>query len=185
MLHMEQKDYKLEIINELLRNKTHAREIARKLNTNHMSITRKIKELEKENVIDYIQEGKNKKYFLKNSLEAKNYALMSEEYKQNKILRKYPSLRGIFDKIKNDKRIKLAVLFGSYAKHLAKDSSDIDVYIETSNQQIKKDLILVDSKLSIKIGKYSPSDLMIKEMQKNHVIIKGIEEYYEKNNIFS
>ena len=62
---MEQKDYKLEIINELLRNENHVRGIAKNLNTNHMSIFRKIKKLERENVVDYKEEGKNKKYFLK------------------------------------------------------------------------------------------------------------------------
>ena len=41
---MEQKDYTLEIVNELLKGKSHIREIAKKLNTNHMKILRKIKE---------------------------------------------------------------------------------------------------------------------------------------------
>jgi len=71
MLHMEQKDYKLEIMNELLKGENHVRGIAKKLNINHMTIARKIKELEKENVADYREEGKNKRYFLKKTIEAK------------------------------------------------------------------------------------------------------------------
>ena len=62
---MEQKDYKLEIVNELLNNKNHIRGIAKKLDINHMTIVRKIKELAKDNVVDYREEGKNKTYFLK------------------------------------------------------------------------------------------------------------------------
>ena len=42
---MEQKNYKLEIINVLLKGNSHVREIAKKLNINHMMIVRKIKEL--------------------------------------------------------------------------------------------------------------------------------------------
>lgn len=65
---MEQKEYKIEIVNELLNNPNHIRGIAKKLNVNHMTIFRKIKELSKENIVDYKVEGKNKTYFLKKLL---------------------------------------------------------------------------------------------------------------------
>ena len=89
---MEQKDYTLEIVNELLKGKSHIREIAKKLNTNHMKILRKIKELSKENVVDYEVEGKNKTYFLKRSTEAKAYIFMVENYKLVQIIKKYKKL---------------------------------------------------------------------------------------------
>lgn len=181
---MEQKDYKMEIVNELLSNENHIRGIAKKLNINHMTIVRKIKELAKENVVDYKTEGKNKKYFLKKTIEAKNYIFSAENYKLNKILEKYPNLRNIIEKIQIDKRIKLAILFGSYAKKLVEQESDIDIYIETTDKKLKEDLSSINSKLSIKIGKYNKSNLLIKEIEKNHVIIKGVEHYYEKNKFF-
>ena len=127
---MEQNDYKLEIVGELLKNENHIRGIARKLNTNHMNIVRKIKELTTENVIDYKEEGKNKTYFLKRTAEAKNYVFSAEIYKLNKLLKKYPGLRGVVEKIQKDRRIKLAILFGSYAKEIAKSDSDVDIYIK-------------------------------------------------------
>ncbi len=181
---MEQEDYKLEIIGELLKEENHIRGIAKKLNINHMTILRKIKELEKENVLDYKEEGKNKKYFLKNTVEAKNYIFISENYKLNQILERYPHLREIIEKIQKDSRIKLAVLFGSYAKGIAKDKSDIDVYIETKSFSLKKELSLLNSRLSIKIGEYDKESLLIKEINKNHVVIKGVELFYEKNKLF-
>ncbi len=184
MLHMKQKSYKMEIINELISNDNHIRGIAKKLNTNHMAIARKMKELQAENVVDYKTEGKNKKYFLKKTIEARSYILSSENYKLNKLLKKYPNLRRIIEKIQEDKRIKLAILFGSYAKGLAKQESDIDVYIETKDKVIKEDLSSISSKLSIKIGEYDKSDPLIREIEKNHVIIKGVEYYYEKNRVF-
>ena len=182
---MEQKDYKLEIVNEILRNENHVREIAKRLNTNHMSIARKIKELKEENVADYKKEGKNNIYFLKDTIEARAYVFMAEKYKLLQALHKYPALRRMAEKILRDKRIRLAILFGSYAKFIAKQDSDIDVYRETQDRNIKKELSLFDTKLIIKIGKYSKGDLLIREIEKNHVIIKGVEEYYEKNNLFS
>ena len=86
---MEQKDYKLEIVNELLNNKNHIRGIAKELNTNHMTVIRKIKELAKENVVDYKEEGKNKTYFLKKTVEAMNYVFSAEIYKFNKLLKMF------------------------------------------------------------------------------------------------
>lgn len=181
---MEQKDYKLEIVNELLKSKNHARGIAKKLNTNHMIISRKLKELEKENIVDYKEEGRNKAYFLKKTIEARNHVISAENYKLNNIIKEAPSLRNIFERIQKDKRIKLAILFGSYAKGLAKQDSDVDIYIEATDKKIKDDVRLIDSRLSVKIGAYDKENMLIREIEKNHVIIKGVEEYYEKNRFF-
>lgn len=182
---MKQKDYKIEIILELLKESNHIRKIATNLKTNPMTISRKMANLTKENVVDYKEEGKNKKFFLKKTIEAQNYIITAEIYKLNCLLEKYPILRAIIEQIQKDNRIKLAILFGSYAKFLAKEESDIDIYIETPNIQLKKELELSNSKLNIKIGKYDKSNLLIKEIEKNHVIIKGVELYYDKNKIFS
>jgi len=177
---MEQKDYKLEIILLLINNRCHVRGLAKELNINHMTVFRNIKNLSEENVVDYIQEGKNKIYFLKETIEARAYFLIAENYKLMKLLEKYPHLRKIIEKIQEDKKIKLAILFGSYVKGLAKKGSDIDIYIEVLDQKIKKELELCSSQLSVKIGKYDKKSLLIKEIEKNHVIIKGGEIFYGK-----
>lgn len=184
MLHMEHKGYKMEIIAELLKVENHARGIAKLLNTNHMNISRKLKELSKENAVDFKVEGKNKTYFLKKTSEARIYALMAENYKLLRILSKYSLLRGVIERIQNNGKIKIAVLFGSYAKGIAKHESDIDVYIETQNREIKQELEQSNSQLSIKIGEFDKENLLIKEIIKNHVIIKGAEEYYGKVGLF-
>lgn len=181
---MEQKDYKYEVVAELLGTENHIRGLARALNTNHMAIVRKIKALSRENIVDYRLEGKNKVYFLKDSLEALAYAFMTENYKLVKTLQRYPALRGIFEKLQKENKIRLAILFGSYAKGLAKPQSDIDVYIETTDKRVKQNLELINTKLSVKIGKYDRSSLLIKEIEKNHILIKGAENYYEKRKFF-
>lgn len=180
MFHMEQiVDYRFEVINELLKEKDHIRNLAKSLKTNHMTVLRRIKELFDLNVVDYKEEGKNKVYFLKNTIEAKTSINIAESYKLIKIISKYPNLRRIIEKIQENKQLHLAVLFGSYAKEIPKKESDIDIYIETTSQDLKKELEKIDSKLSIKIGKYNKDNPLIKEIKKNHVIIKGVERYYE------
>ena len=180
MLHMEQKDYKLEIVNALSKKKYHVRELARLLNTNHMQIVRKIKELVAENVVDFIQEGKKKSYFLKKTSETRSYFIIAENYKLIKFLRRYPILRRIIDKLQKDPRFELCLIFGSFAKGLVKRSSDIDVFIETSKKEIKKDYSNFDSRLNIKIGKWDNNNLLIKEIKKNSILVKGGDVYYDR-----
>jgi predicted nucleotidyltransferase len=182
---MKQKYYNLRIILELLKNESHLRGLSIKLETNPMMISRKLEELSFSNVVDYKMQGKNKVYFLKKTTEAKLFVFMAEEYKLINFLERHSEMRGIIDKIQSTKNIRLAILFGSYAKNIENNKSDIDIYIETSDNRIKQDLEMLDSKLSIKIGKYDKDNLMIKEIEKSHVIIKGVEEYYENNKFFN
>lgn len=169
-----------EIVLLLSGNNLHTRALAKELNTNHVTVINKLESLMEENVVDFKQEGKNKVYFLKKSVEARNYVIMAELYKLNKVIRIYPALRKIIEAIKRHSKIKLAILFGSYAKGIAKRNSDIDIFIETRDRNLKKELQLLNSKLSVKIGNYNRANLLIREIEKNHVIIKGVELYYEK-----
>ena len=180
MLHMEQKDYKLEIVDILVKGENHLRGIAGVLNINHMMVVRKIKELEGENVVDFKVKGKNKVYFLKENSESKSYVLMTEQYKLIRLLLKHPFLRDFVLKIQKDKKIKLALIFGSYSKGAETNSSDVDIYLETENRNMKKKYSSIDSKFSIKIGKWDEKNFLIKEIIKNHVLIKGGEIFYEK-----
>ena len=181
---VQNKNIELEIILNLIKNKSHLREIARSIEESHSTVLRKINELVKENVIDYKHEGKNKIFFIKNNLKSKNYVYSAEIYKLNKLLKKHLQLSIIFEDIKKKFQKGMIVLFGSYAKGNPKSDSDIDIYLETTDNKIKNKLKELNSKLSIKIGEFDITSLLIKEIIKNHVIIRGVEEYYEKNNFF-
>jgi predicted nucleotidyltransferase len=168
-----------EIINILTKEQLHVRAIAKKINVNHMTTSRTLKDLIKQNVVDAKTEGRNKVYFLKHTEEARNKILMTELYKLNKSLATYPQLRRIITTIQNNKKIKLAILFGSYAKNTATKSSDIDIFIETKNKTLKGQVEAIDSKISLKIGKLTKNHPLTNEIEKHHIIIKGAEQYYE------
>jgi predicted nucleotidyltransferase len=172
-----------EIILILQKGDLHPRAIAQGLGTNHMTVTRKLRELAEENCVDRRTEGKNTVYFLKKSIEAKNAVMTAEIYKQSRVLAQYPVLRGIFSTIQAREDIPLALLFGSYAKGTATKESDIDIYIETLNPNNKKDLEQRNSSISIKIGEFDIHDLLVREILKDHVIIRGVERYYDKTGI--
>lgn len=168
----------------LLKGKSHIREIARKLKTNQTSVKRRLDELYKQNIVDYRIEGKNYVYFIKKSLEARSFVIISESYSFILFLKKYPYLKGMIKKITEKENIDMAIIFGSYAKSIANKSSDIDFYIESENLDLKKEIELIDSRLSVKMGRYDKENLLIKEIESNHIIIKGIEKFYKKNRFF-
>lgn len=170
----------LEIINVLLKSESHVRGIAKKLGESHSTVLRKLNSLKKENVIDSKTEGKNKIFFLKNNLLSKNYIQKAELHKLTKLLEKYPELGIIFEEIFKKTDETLIILFGSYAKELAKADSDIDIYIETKNRNVKKVIEDIHSKINVKIGTFDPRSPLIREIIKDHIIIRGIEVFYGK-----
>jgi len=170
----------LDIIELLLKADNHVRGIAKKLNESHSTVLRKLNNLKKENVIDSKNEGKNKIFYLKKNLVSRSYLFQAETHKLIKLLRHNPELSIIFEDILKKTDEKLIVLFGSYAKGLAKKDSDIDIYIETKSRSIKKAIEDVHSKINVKIGTFDTKSPLIKEIIKDHVILRGIEVFYEK-----
>jgi predicted nucleotidyltransferase len=175
---MLQKRNDFEIIEELRKSQRHIRELAEILNLIPSTVMRTIKKLEEENIVDFKEEGKNKKYFLKETLEAKTYLFMTEHYKILKILQQ-PNLRRIIKKIQEKTNDELIILFGSYAKGNAKKESDIDLFIETSNKEIKEKIKQINEKISLKIGKLEKNSPLTKEIEKNHIIINNVQRYYD------
>ena len=184
MFHMEQ-NISFEILNILLNEEMHTRALAKRLNINHMTTLRHLKGLINDNVLDFRMEGRNKIYFLKKNIESRNYATMTELYKLNRVLEEYPVLRKIIKAIQRNSMISLAVLFGSYAKGTVREKSDIDVFIETEDRKLKQELEILNSRLSVKIGEFDRSSPLITEIEKNHIIIKGAENFYEKIEFFN
>lgn len=175
----------LEIVLALVKhNKLHVRALAKVVTEPHANISRAMKKLLNKNIVDFKMEGKNKVFKLKKGVESLNYVYMAEHFKLLKLLLKYPFISIITESILSKTDEKLIIIFGSLAKFSAKKESDIDIFIETQNRKIKTEVENINSRLSVKIGKFDRNDLLIKEIIKDHIIVKGVENYYEKNNVF-
>ncbi|MEN6395466.1 MAG: nucleotidyltransferase domain-containing protein [Methanoregula sp.] len=183
MNHVEQ-NLTNEIVALLLKEDLHTRAIAERLASNHATVLRKLRDLTEDNIVDFRAEGKNKVYSIKKTLEGRNAAIIAEMYKQSMAVSRYPVLRGIIRAVHDMPDIPLALLYGSYAKGLAKKDSDIDLFIETLNTSSKKQLEQRNSSLSVKLGDFDTKNLLIREIIKDHIIIKGVEVYFDKTGFF-
>jgi len=177
-------NYTYEVLLLLLKKEMHQRKLSKELKTSLTRVQSILKELRDINAVDYKEIGKNHIYFIKKNLVSKSLILNAENYKLVKLLRKYTFLEPIFKDITEKYPNEMILLFGSYAKGTEKKDSDIDIYVDTTDQKIKRDIEILFHSLSVKIGNFNPTDLLIKEIIKNHIIIKGGEEYYEKTKFF-
>ena len=183
MVHMEQ-NVSIQIVARLLRGDSHPRKLAQDLGLSHTTVLRKLRGLLDGNIVDFRVEGKNKTYFLKKTLEARVHVYVAEWCALGNLIKESPHLRSIIRTIQEREDVPLAVIFGSYAKGTADRKSDIDLYIETEDRETKQELERYHSKLSVKIGLWDPENLLIQEIAKNHVIVKGVERFYEKTGFF-
>lgn len=183
MFHVEQ-NVSIQIVALLLRGDSHPRKLAKELGISHTTVLRKLKGLLDGNVVDFRIEGKNRVYFLKKTIEARVHAYMAEWYALGDLIEEAPHLRSIVRAVAEREDIPLAVLFGSYAKGTADRKSDIDLYIETDDREVKRELQRAHLRLSVKIGPWDPENLLIQEIVKNHVILKGVERFYEETRVF-
>jgi len=175
---MLQKRNDLEIVGLLRRGSSHVRQMSESLGMVPSTVMRTVQRLEKEGVVDFKQAGKNKTYSLKNTLEAQQYLYMTEHYQLLKILQD-PQLRRVICQLKDNTESQLVVLFGSHATGTANKNSDIDVFVETRDKDLKEKLTALSEKLSIKIGKLDKDNLLTKEIIKKHVILQNVERFYQ------
>ncbi len=171
-----------EILGCLLKSEAHIRAIEKEIKIPHATVIRKLEVLEKRGIVDFKVIGKNKQYFINKRLKSKKMLEAMEKFKLLNLFEKYPNLEPLFEEIVkklSSEKTGMIILFGSYAKNIPKKESDIDIYIETEDQSIIKKMEAINSKLSVKIGKFNKDSLLIKEIIKNHIILDGEDRFYE------
>ena len=98
-----------------------------------------------------------------------------------KFIEKYKKFTELFSKF--ELRTKgILVVFGSYANFSPNERSDLDILIIGKNEEIKDLEELYNIKINIiRIDKnnFDKNDTLIKETIKNHVILKGVEDFIE------
>ena len=136
----------------------------------------------KQQIIKFRQEGKNKYFFLnKINPSTKEVIKLVEINKKIKLFEKYKRLHSLFLDI--EKRTNgVMVLFGSYANFTSNERSDLDLFLIGTITEIEDLENLYNTKINIiklKKDKVKSNDLFINEIIKNHIILKGIEDFID------
>jgi uncharacterized protein len=168
-------------------NEYYIREIERILNISPRTSQLILEDLEKKTILESKLRGKIKNYKLKRNQIAKEYIIFAEEYKRISFLQKNDLIKEIITKIIPYIQ-GIGLIFGSYAKGIERKDSDLDIFIigEYNKKEIKS--ISKNYGIEISIKNYPNKifedninkDILIKEVIKDHVIIKNSEDFIGK-----
>ena len=174
---------KIKILKEFsedYRKRIYGRNIAKKLEMNQKTVSNILKNLEKEHILKYNKEGKNKYYYLNEFYPyLKEVIQIIETKRKIDFLLKYKELKELFSKLE-ERTNGILVIFGSYAKLTADEKSDLDVLVlgKIKNIQDLEDMFNIKINLiKSEKKKFDKAEVFIKEIIKNHIILKGKEEF--------
>jgi uncharacterized protein len=141
-----------------------------------------LEDLEKKTILESKVRGKIKTYKLQKTMSAKDYLVLTEQYKKITFLESHELIKEIIFKM--SPHIEgMACIFGSYVKGNAKKDSDLDIFIagECNLKEIKN--ISKTYRMEISIKKYPietfrkniRNDILIKEVLGYHIVFLNPE----------
>lgn len=158
----------------------HGSYIAKKNSLNQKTVSNILNSLEKENILRFEREGRNKIYFLnKENPLSKYFVQLIEIEKKAEFIQRNKKLEKMFNsllKISNG----ILIVFGSYAKGNNKKDSDLDLLIIGKIEEVKD----IEESFGIEINvvnfdkkKFDKKDNFVKEVLENHIVLKGVEDF--------
>lgn len=143
-----------------------------------------LEDLEDKGVLESKTRGKIRTFKLNPSELTKRYLVLVEEYKAIAFLQKRLLIKEVIEKIIPHVR-GIGMIFGSYAKGLEKDDSDLDVFIagDYGDDEVKRVSDNLGIDVSVKcypmgvFEKGLAKDILLKEVLKDHVVFAGAERF--------
>jgi predicted nucleotidyltransferase len=162
--------------------KNYGRKLASELKMNQKTVSNVLNSLEKQHILKFTQEGKNKYYYInKSNPFAKEIIKLIEINKKIIFLKEYNKLNNLFLEIEKRSR-GLVIIFGSYANLSSSKNSDIDIFAMGKVDDTKDLEELYNIKINVinsSKDKFKLNDIFVKEIINNHIILKGVEEYID------
>lgn len=163
------------------------REVERLLQISSRTALLTLAKLEKRGILESKVKGTIKTYAIRKSGISKEYFILTEQYKLIAFLEKNHLVKEVLEKIDTFSE-GIVLIFGSYAKAIQKEDSDLDLFIAGTSKP--KDIREIGRRYGIEISiksypldiftKEINTDVLLKEIVENHIIIKGAEQFVER-----
>jgi len=167
----------------------HARAMAKLLKTSHVTLLPHLKRLEKDKILITRKVGKNKEYLLNaDNIITKDYLTIAEKLETINYLQKNFLTKKISEQLLTLNLPGSIILFGSYAKNYATQTSDIDMlYLgeltDSQKQEMKKTGRTYGKEINVKtatpdnfLDGLKSGDALTKETVQNHIGIQNTEQ---------
>ena len=160
--------------------RVYGRYVAKKLKMNQKTVSNILNKLETAGILKFSIEGKNKYYYLNRfNSNIKEIIKLVEINRKMKFIERHKAIKDLFNKLE-ERAEGILVVFGSYASFSPSKNSDLDILVLGRIGEIEDLERLYNLKINIvKIDKqrFNKDDILVKEIVKNHVILKGNEEF--------
>jgi len=160
----------------------YGREVAKGLGMNQKTVANILNQLEGEDVLKSDFEGRNKRYYLNRfNLRIKEILKMIEINRKIVFLDEHLMMKELFNKL--EERVSgVLVVFGSYASGKEGKGSDLDAFVTGKVRGIDELEELWKIKINVvksTKGKFDKNEYFIREIIKNHIVLKGVEDFIE------
>ena len=163
------------------------REVEKLLKVSSRTALVTLAKLEKKGILVSKTKGKIKTYAIKNSTLSREFFLLTEQYKKIQFLEKNHLIKEILEKA-DEFMQGIVIVFGSYAKGIQKEDSDLDLFIVGKYDEDKIKEVGKKYGIDINIKSYPMKifekelhdDILLKEVVGNHTIIKDAEGFVRR-----
>ena len=163
------------------------REVEKLLEVSSRTALVTLAKLEKKGILESKIKGKIKIYTIKKSSLSREYLLLTEQYKKIQFLEKNPLVKEVLEKA-DEFMQGIVIIFGSYAKEIQKEDSDLDLFIVGKFDEKKIKEVGKKYGLDINIKSYPMNifekeirdDILLKEVIENHILIKDAEGFVRR-----
>ncbi len=163
------------------------REVEKLLNVSSRTALLTLAKLEKKGILELEAKGKIKIYSIKKSTLSREFFLLTEQYKRIQFLEENHLIKEVLEKA-DEFMQGLIIIFGSYAKGIQKDDSDLDLFIVGKYEENKIKDIGKKYGIDVNIKNYPMKifekeihdDFLLKEVTGNHILIKDAEGFVRR-----
>ena len=163
------------------------REVGKLLGISSRTALVTLDKLEKRGILESKTRGKIKVYTIKKTGISKEYFLFTEQYKKIHFLEKNYLIKEVIEKL-DDVFEGIVVLFGSYAKGIQNEDSDLDLFIVGKHKEDKIKGVGHKYGIEINIKSYPMDifekeireDILLKEVVENHLLINDAEGFVRR-----
>ncbi|HIH37932.1 TPA: hypothetical protein HA245_03255 [Candidatus Woesearchaeota archaeon] len=163
------------------------REVEKLLEVSSRTALVTLAKLEKRGILESKTKGKIKTYSIKKSSLSMEFFLLTEQYKKIQFMEKNHLVKEVLEKA-DEFMQGIVIVFGSYAKGMQKEDSDLDLFIVGTFDEKKIKETGNKYGLDINIKSYPMdifekeihNDILLKEVIDNHILIKDTEGFVRR-----
>lgn len=163
------------------------REVEKLLKISSRTALVNLAKLEMIGILESQIKGKIKTYAIRKSTISREFLLLAEQYKKIQFLEEHKLIKEVLEKADNYMQ-GIVLIFGSYAKGIQKDDSDLDLFIVGDFDELAIKNSGKKYGVAINIKSYPMDifereihdDILLKEIVENHVLIKDSEGFVRR-----